>query len=63
MISFSNVPEKSSKVSIDQGRVDLIMWKSLVMLKFSGVRSGACDQIGQDEGLNVWGEGMVNPST
>lgn len=53
MISFSNVPERLSKMSIDQCRVDLIMWKSLVMLKFSGVRSGACDQIGQDEGLNV----------
>lgn len=44
---------------IDQGSVDLIMWASLVMLKFSGVRSGAYGQIGQDEGLNVWGEGMV----
>lgn len=46
-------------MSIDQCPVDLIMWESLVMLKFSGVRSGACGQIGQDEGLNVWGEGMT----
>lgn len=44
---------------IDQCLVDLVLCRSLVKLKFRGVSSGVCGQIGLDEGLSGECEAMV----